>query len=389
MDAQAADRWIVKNPRSAVVTANAIRTFEFNGDQYAVVKAPQFSTLAADLFASSDSVSEDMRITLPRVTAAETPDQGTTAWHVAKLQYDQLPADANGTGVTVAVIDTGVDYTHSALKDHMWTNAGEIAGNGIDDDGNGQIDDVYGFDFTDDDSDPVDGDAHGTHCAGAIASSMNPTSLAQGIAPGAKIMAVRIIGDEQMGFLSDAVAGIKYAADNGAKVMSNSWRVYQSWRSYDPSDVNVELLRQAIIYAGEKGAIFVAAAGNESRDLDSNADKMFPGGFEGLANLVVVAASGQNDGMTYFSNYGPAHVSVAAPGDNIISTVPGNEWESMSGTSMATPIVAGAIARGLSATYSTTDAIEKLVTTSTMNDTWKTRIRAPGVISVMEYLKRQ
>jgi subtilisin family serine protease len=381
-----AERVIVKNPRNPVAAANAIRAFDFGGDRYVVMNVPRFSALEADLVNGSDGVVPDLEISLP--ADAVSADDGDKAWHPAQMHYDQLPAETDGRGVVVAVLDTGMDYTHPALKDHVWTNEKEIPGNGIDDDGNGWIDDVHGYDFSSDDSDPMDEDQHGTHCSGIIAASLNPDNLAQGVAPGVKVMPVRIIGSEQVGFISDAVAGIKYAVDNGAKVLSNSWRVYQSWRNYDPSDTNVELLRKAIEYAGEKGAIFVAAAGNESRDLDNNSDPMYPGGYTGLTNLVVVASSDKTGSMSYFSNFGPTHVAVAAPGSDILSTVPGNAWQSMSGTSMATPLVAGSLARGLSAAFTPAEAMERLVATTSTADGWNTRVRSGGVINLVNYLKK-
>ncbi|RYZ94418.1 MAG: hypothetical protein EOP11_26395, partial [Proteobacteria bacterium] len=320
-----AERYILKNPTNSLVTAQAIKTFEFGNDTYVVVNAPRFSGFEASLSTSAESVMVDYKIGLPADVAGKQSqdhegnwwwdDKPTKAWHPTKLKYSELPADRDGRERIVAVIDTGVDYNHKDLKDHIWTNAREIPNNGVDDDGNGYVDDVHGYDFEGNDGDPMDGDAHGTHCAGVIAGGMDAASGAQGVAPGAKVMGVRIIGSEQTGFMSDAVEGIKYAVDNGATVLSNSWRVYRSWSSYNPSDENVELMRKAIEYAGSKGAVFVAAAGNESKDIDRMGDDpMWPGGFEGLSNLIVVAASDAKDQPAYFSNYGIGHVMVAAPG---------------------------------------------------------------------------
>ncbi len=381
-----AERWILKNPHSALVATQAIRSFELGGNQFVVVDAPRFSTLAANLTTMAESAMPDLEIQLIRSEEGDANPAAPKAWHVTAMQYAALPAEQDGRGVVVAVLDTGVDYTHNALKDKMWVNEGEIAGNGIDDDGNGYIDDINGFDFEKDDANPVDDQGHGTHCSGIIASATDATSGAQGVAPGAKIMAVRIIGSEQRGFISDAIAGIKYAVDNGALVLSNSWRLYRSWRNFDPTDENVQLLRQAIEYAGSKGAIFVAAAGNERKNLDTNTDEMIPGGFDGLDNLVVVAASDEKGNMSSFSNYGSKYVSVAAPGSNIVSTIPRNGWAAMSGTSMATPLVAGAIARGLSASFSTPDAMSKMIRTSTIAEPWNGRVKAGGVVDLVKYL---
>lgn len=382
-----AERWIVKNPNSSVVTANAIRSFEFGGDRYVVVEAPKFSQFLSSVEHLSDSVVEDVKIYLPADETAPAEPNAQKAWHPQKMRYAELPAEKNGSGVVVAVLDTGVDYNHPALKDYVWTNAGEIPGNQIDDDNNGFVDDVHGFDFESDEGDPMDGDAHGTHVAGTIASAEDPTTGAVGVAPGAKVMAVRIIGRQQMGFISDAVAGIQYAVDNGAKILSNSWRVYRSWSNFDPSDENIELLRKAIEYAGEKGAIFVAAAGNEGRNIDNHQDAMYPGGFTGLTNLLVVAASDSKDLPAYFSNFGIVRVTVAAPGVDIVSTVPGGRFQGMSGTSMATPLVSGVLARGMSADFSSVEAMEKLIATTAPHAPWAEKVKAGGVINIVDYLK--
>lgn len=379
-----AERFILKNPQGPMM-AKTIQTLTFGNDTYVVVEAPKVSPLMASLAATSESVTEDLQIGIP----AEQPGElASKAWHVDAMKYADLPVVRDGREVTVAVLDTGVDYKHPALANNIFVNKNEIAGNGIDDDGNGFIDDVNGYDFDSKDADPMDGDAHGTHCAGIIGASKNLDSNAQGVAPGVKIMPVRIIGDETRGFLSNAAAGIKYAVDNGAKVLSNSWRVYKSWGTFDPSDTNLQLLRAAIEYAGQKGVIFVAASGNESVNMDTglSRDPMFPGGFDGLSNMVVVAASQLGGEMAYFSNYGASHVTVAAPGKDIISTVPNGGWRSMSGTSMATPLIAGSIARGLSGGYSWQLAIDKLVSTSTQQPSWSSRVKAGGVVDLTRYL---
>jgi subtilisin family serine protease len=389
-----AERWIIKNPHASLEGYRTVKTITLGGDSYMVVEAPAFATVA-ELGTYGEKAFTDARIGLPAdirhdgdglATDDDTGDK--MAWHVKALQYANLPAKFNGQGITVAVVDTGMDYNHPALKDHVWTNEKEIAGNGIDDDGNGYIDDIHGWNFEVNNNDPMDTNGHGTHCSGMIAASPNPENQAQGVAPGAKVMAVRIIGDKSVGFLSDAIAGIKYAADNGAKVLSNSWRVYKSWGDFDPTDENIELLKKAIQYVGEHGGVFVAAAGNESLNMDTDLDKdpMFPGGYVGINNFIVVAASDQSGAPAYFTNFGATHVSVAAPGVSIISTTPNNQWEAMSGTSMATPLIAGSVARGLSASYPAADIGDRLVNTSAAGTGWETKVRAKGVIDLVHYL---
>ena len=369
-----AERYIVKNPKGPIM-GKTVETVKFGSDTFVVVEAPKYANMLASFNSSADKVSAEYQIRIPSDERATPAAQ--KAWHVDALKYAQLPQLRDGREIVVAVLDTGVDYNHPALKDHIWSNP-----QGCPDK------DCHGYDFDGKKNDPMDGAEHGTHCAGIIGASPDTNTNAQGVAPGVKIMAVRIIGSEQTGFLANAALGIKYAVDHGAKVLSNSWRVYRSWNTFDPSDANVALLHDAIKYAGDHGVIFVAAAGNESLDMDSglSADPMWPGGFEDLSNMVVVAASDSTGGMASYSNFGSKHVTVAAPGDNIISTIPGGGWESMSGTSMATPLVVGSIARGLSAKLSMQDAMDKLVSTSNKNDGWTTKVKSGGVIDLMQYL---
>jgi thermitase len=386
-----AERFIVKNPKGAI-QGQTISTLKFGNDTFTVVEAPKNSHLRSAFALGAEKVSPELQISIPSGEITRDADS-SKAWHVDALKYAELPPSSNGHDVIVAVLDTGVDYNHPALKDHIWNNAAECDAKDRtkDNDGDGLVGDCHGYDFDAKKGDPMDGDQHGTHCAGIIGASPDPATNAQGVAPGVKIMAVRIIGNEQTGFLSNAAIGIKFAVDHGAKVLSNSWRVYRSWSSFDPNDANVALLHAAIKYAGDRGAIFVAAAGNESLNMDTGltADPMFPGGFEDLPNLVVVAASDSTGTMASFSNFGSAHVEVAAPGDSIISTIPGGGWMSMSGTSMATPLIAGALARGLSAGLTMADAISKLESTSGQDAGWNSKVKSGGVIDLTKYLAPQ
>lgn len=316
--------------------------------------------------------------------------RGESAWHVGKLKYGELPAQYDGKGVTVAVMDTGVDYTHPALVNHMWKNVKEIPGNNIDDDKNGFVDDVYGYDFVNRDGDPKNEGSHGTHCAGIIASDREPVSGAQGVAPGAKIMAVQIIEPKNREtFLSDVAEAVKYAVDNGANILSNSWRIYKSWSAFFPTPQNLQIFRSAMEYAAQKGVIFVAAAGNESTDIDATDPKnpIYPVGFTGIPNLVGVASTDSKDLPSYFTNFGPMRVHVAAPGSDIISTVPDGKWISMSGTSMATPLVAGALARGLSKGLTPEQSIAHLGATSEPNEKLSTKVKSKGIVDLGAYLR--
>ena len=228
----------------------------------------------------------------------------------------------------VAVIDTGVDYGHQDLNANIWTNPGEIANNGLDDDNNGYVDDIHGYDFINTDADPMDDHAHGTHVAGIIGAKGNNGQGISGTAHTAQIMALKFLSASGSGSTSNAISSIVYAVDNGAKVLNNSW----GGGAYS------EALFDAIAYANEQDVLFLAAAGNASRNSDDAPS--YPANYD-LPNIISVASTDHNDQLSYFSNYGMS-VDIAAPGRDILSTVPSNGYDTFSGTSMATPFVAGA-----------------------------------------------
>lgn len=389
----APERWILRNPgatQEALMRGGArtIQTITFGANEYVVVELKSRGDRSSlPVLAKTRDIYPDFPIELVAPSPAES-DSRAAAWHVTKMRYTSLPSASDGRGIVVAVLDTGVDGSHPALKKRMWVNAREIPGNQIDDDQNGFVDDVNGYSFARKSGDTSDQSSHGTHCAGIIAAEPEGSALdaARGVAPGVKIMAVHIIMGTAEGFLSDAAAGIRYAVDNGAKVLSNSWRLYKSWTTYIPNDTNTALLRDAIAYAESRGALFVAAAGNEVINIDTTTDAIFPVGFKGLSNMVGVAASDSADKKASFTNYGALGVHVAAPGDGIISTVPGGGWQSMSGTSMATPLVAGVLARGLSAELSPIEAIRRLKDTSEKLTAWQSVVEAAGIIHPLRFL---
>ena len=236
-----------------------------------------------------------------------------------------------GGNVVVAVIDTGVDYTHPDLAANMWVNTGEIPGNGIDDDGNGFVDDYRGWDFCYNDSNPMDGNSHGTHCAGTIGAVGNNGIGVVGVNWNVKIMPVKFLSDSGSGSTSDAISAINYARMMGAKVMSNSW----GGGGYS------QALKDAIDAANNAGSIFVAAAGNSGSNNDSSPH--YPSSYTS-ENIIAVAATDHNDALASFSCYGPTSVDLGAPGVSILSTVPNGSYASYSGTSMATPHVSGVCA---------------------------------------------
>lgn len=231
--------------------------------------------------------------------------------------------------VVVAVIDTGIEYTHPDLAANIWVNADEISGNGIDDDNNGYIDDIHGYDFFNNDSDPIDDNFHGTHCAGTIGAVGNNNQGVVGVNWNVQLMAVKFLGASGSGSVSAAISAIAYATDNGADVLSNSW----GGGGYS------QALQDVITAATEAGVLFVAAAGNAGTD-----NLVYPAA---LQHVLAVSATDHKDVKATFSSYG-AFVDIGAPGVSIHSTKLNGSYGPASGTSMATPHVAGAAAMLLS-----------------------------------------
>ena len=243
----------------------------------------------------------------------------------AKEAWAITTGDGSDNGPLIAVIDTGVDYTHPDLAANMWTNPGEIPGDGIDNDGNGVIDDVHGYNAFADSGDPMDGHSHGTHCSGTIAGVGNNGVGVTGVMHDANLMAVKIFSDAGRTSTDAIVRGIMYSAKMGADITSNSWgggprseAIYDAFKSND--------------------ALHVIAAGNSGYDNDKRDN--FPSNYD-LDNIVAVAAIDHNDTKARFSQYGEKNVDVSAPGVDIYSTINGGGYASYSGTSMATPHVSG------------------------------------------------
>ncbi|MCC6276995.1 MAG: S8 family serine peptidase [Oligoflexia bacterium] len=236
----------------------------------------------------------------------------------------------------VSVIDTGVDYNHEDLVNRMWTNPNEIPGNSADDDGNGYVDDVRGWNFALNNSDPKDGQFHGTHVSGIVGAEANNGKGIAGTSWNLRIMAVKFLGDDGTGRIENAIPAIVYSADNGAKIINASWG----------GGPESQALKDAILYAQSKGVLFVAAAGNNGQDAETK--NFYPASFN-LPNMVTVAALSKSTGLADFSNFGKTIIHLAAPGQDILSLGLGNSYRSESGTSMAAPAVSGVAALVLSA----------------------------------------
>lgn len=255
------------------------------------------------------------------VNAVEGADvDALKAWEITK----------GDRAIKIAVIDTGIDYNHPDLRDQMWVNEAEANGQpGVDDDGNGYVDDIHGYDFANNDGDPIDGHSHGTHCAGTIGASHNAIGVA-GVMRDVQFVAVKFLTDSGSGSTEAAIKSIDYATKIGVDIMSNSWG--GGGRS--------EALQEAIERANDAGIVFTAAAGNSSTDNDSRPH--YPSNYN-VDNVISVAATTAADELASFSCYGRSTVHIGAPGHEILSTVKNGGYASYSGTSMATPHVSGVI----------------------------------------------
>ncbi len=263
----------------------------------------------------------------------------------SNYQWDMTIIDAQAawgvstgsSSVVVAINDTGVDYNHVDLAANIWTNPGEIAGNGIDDDHNGFIDDIHGYDFVNNDGNPMDDANHGTHVAGTIAAVGNNGIGIAGVNWSASIMALKFLDNEGVGYLSDALAAINYATMMRSTYGVNVRVSNNSWGGGPYSSA----LLAAIQANNNAGILFVAAAGNESTNND--VIPQYPANYAS-PNVISVAATTSSDQLASFSCYGATTVDIAAPGESIYSTITGNRYAWFSGTSMATPHVAGVAA---------------------------------------------
>lgn len=278
-------------------------------------------------------------------------------WALAKIQAEAAWSVEQGSSdVIIAVIDTGVDLDHGDLNDNLWLNQGEIPNNGTDDDGNGFIDDVYGYNFAYDNNNPDDDNGHGTHCAGIAAAETNNGIGVAGICPNCRIMSVKSFNSWGMGWSSWSVAAIQYAIDSGADIVSNSWG----------GSAFTQSLQDVINDAYAQGIHIIAAVGN-----DNTSTPFYPAA---MGNVIAVSATTRFDAKYFLSNFG-SHIDVSAPGVDVLSTfppgfdlgsgcgdsyfgTPDDGYGICSGTSMAAPHVAGML--GLMKTHYPSASISEL-----------------------------
>ncbi len=292
------------------------------------------------------------------------------SWGIDLIGANKAWTINKGKEIIVAVTDTGVDYNHPDLLSNMWHNSKEVANDKIDNDNNGYVDDIVGWDFVSDDNKPYDlslslidimfsggNPGHGTHVAGVVGARLNNSLGTVGVAPEVKIMALRFIGEKGQGDSAGAIKAIDYAVANGARVINASW-------GSEGEEEGDDALREAIQRAEAKGVVFVAAAGNgrvnqttmqgEGFNNDTDSKPMYPCSYP-YENIISVAAFDSSLAIAKFSNFGKKSVDIGAPGVKILSTVPGGKYQdtiidlgsmkvTWDGTSMASPFVAGSVA---------------------------------------------
>ena len=364
---------IGQSRREAILTsrgARSLRRYDAVGLQRIGLPPGQTVVAAVAQFRSMPEVIAVQPNFIRRVIAPSPPNDpfwvAGLLWGMERIQARGVWTGftAGDTSIVIADIDTGVDYTHPDLAANMWHNPGEIAGNGVDDDLNGYVDDVYGIDVINADEtpggpeDPMDDQGHGTHVAGTIAGVGNNSTGVVGVAWNSKILACKFIGSNGEGNDADAIACFDYIV----ALKQHGVNVRVSNNSWGSTDSPAPALQAAIDAAGAAGILNVFAAGNDGTDND--AIQHYPSNMPS-PSIIAVAASDESDGRASFSNFGATTVDLAAPGNNIISTYPGSSYAISSGTSMAAPHVAGAAALLVAIDPSlTVDALKSLLMSS-------------------------
>jgi thermitase len=271
-------------------------------------------------------------------------------WGLVSIQAPQAwSLIADKAPVLIAVTDTGIDRTHSDVAPNIWQNPGEIAGDGLDNDGNGYVDDTWGWDFVNNDNDPFDDNAHGT-IVGSVAAGVQDGSGVAGVCPWCRLASVKVLSAEGTGTLDQVANGITYAADIGARVINLSLA----------GSVGSLTLENAVNYAWSNGALVVAGAGNDGIEA-----LRYPAAY---ANAMAIASTSAEDYHSCFSNYAGGYISVAAPGELILSAKPNQEYGTFSGTSLSTPHVAGLGGLLFSQVLTRTNAEVRTLIESTASD---------------------
>lgn len=300
-------------------------------------------TLPQAISAALDTGEVDLAEADPVIHAAALPNDSsfTSQWNlqnngqtggVTDVDIDAPAAwdvQTGSSSVVVGVLDSGIDRTHPDLAANIWTNSGEIPGNGIDDDGNGYIDDVHGWNFVTGTPDTMDDHSHGTQIAGALGAVGNNDLGIAGVAWQVAMMPLKILDSSGAGFTSDAAEALAYSNVKNAALTCNAWG----------GSGFSQALRDVVTEAGAAGRLFVAAAGNNKRNTDSRPH--YPASYD-LENVIAVTSINDKGQLSWFANTGVNSVHLAAPGSGILSTIPGGGYAAGSGTSLAAAQVAGA-----------------------------------------------
>ncbi len=264
----------------------------------------------------------------------------------ATQAWDLVEGLGDAARVTVAIIDTGIDTAHPDLSPNLWTNTKEIPNNGKDDDGNGYIDDVHGYNFWDSSGDVTDDNDHGSHLAGIIGAVGDNGLGVAGVDWNVNLMAVRFTDAQGNGTSSKAIEAIDYAIRNGAKIINASWILNLGDQQTGPNWEDSNLLNLAIQRASDAGILFITAAGNQfdtNKGLNLDTNPVYPASFH-RDNMIAVAAVDEAGQLAAYSDYGSSTVDMAAPGAAIVSTAANGGYLAMTGTSMSTAFVSGAAA---------------------------------------------
>ncbi len=351
----------VRNPCNALVIKRLLKTSkalrcEPNWEAY--ISLTPNDTQYSNLFAA-DTTSAG-RINLPG------------AWDLS----------TGSSNVVVAVIDTGIDYNHLDLQSNMWVNPGEIPSNGIDDDGNGYVDDIYGIDTYNTDTNPFDDHSHGTHVAGTIGATGNNSRGVVGVNWNVKQIGCKAFNASGFGRTSAIIECLNYVANLKSNFGINIVATNNSYGGLPYSSATYN----AIAANRDAGIVFVAAAGNSANDNDNV--YFYPASYN-LDNIISVAATDINGNLASFSSYGITTVDIAAPGVSILSTIPGNQYAYYQGTSMASPHVAGAVALLLAyhPEYSYSQAITSILSTGTVMAGLGRKCATSAILNVEEALK--
>jgi len=316
----------------------------------------------------------------------------SSQWGLVKVLANKVWDTCKGSDNTiVAVIDSGIDLNHPDLKDHIWKNPGETnCSDDTDDDNNGFVDDCYGWNFASSSNNTQDDNGHGTHVAGIIGAITNNNKGVAGLNWSVKLMSVKILDSNGSGDIVNLIKAINYAVKNGAKIVNSSLGYPDSCNYVPPS----QALYDAIKSAGDRGVLFVAAAGNYGCNNDKT--PLWPASHK-LPNIISVGASDQNDNLVYFydfkSNYGQNTVHLLAPGVDIFSTYfdktnNKSTYELASGTSMAAPFVSGAAALLMSCLNNATiyEIKERIVSSADVFDSLSSKTISSGRLNIYSAL---